>query len=397
MSHYTDSVIADSPASYWRLGESSGNTAYPLVGASNGTYNGPLLGQSGLLPRESLATSVYFDGSNDYITTPGACGVSSAPCTVEFWVKPDQDAMIGVFDSAPTQTNVVRNYPSDSIEWWGNTAITFNFVNGTVYHVVATFVLSGGTRTIKLYVNGSLQANQSYSNPAGMAVSSWRFGDINNGTAGRFKGWLQDLALYNKELSGTRVAAHYLAGQRNVYLGQTVPMEKLESIAPIQKIPLWSDGVREFHSYPAAPPIEFWGRTYAINDVPLEYWHQHWVNRNADVPVSVDLGWLHPVDTLPFGAAGWLYNRKKLPAEMGGGNGVVHTWHARRPTSGVLPHLWNVAEVVQDAALSHTWSVQTEQGGQVPHLWRVLNSGLVAARARDIQLPTATRTITTNG
>lgn len=121
------------------------------------------------------------------------------------------------------------------------------------------------------------------------------------------------------------------------------------------------------------------------------------VRGSDEVPWSVDLGWLYPVDTLPFGASGWVYTHRKTPFEARGTNGIVHTWSVLKPAMAVLPHAWTVVEVNETGAIPHSWNVLTEQGGQVPHLWRVIPPEIVAARSRDIQMPHATGVVTTGG
>ncbi len=393
MGIYTDTVLADSPSSYWLLDETTGTDAVPTRGSFHGTYVNVNLNQTGLLASETRP-SVYFNGTSAVITTGSTLNIT-LPFTVEMWIKPNQDAMIGLFDSAPNQTNVVRNLPGDQFDWWGCN-VTYNFVSGTRYHVVVVCSTNGGSRVITLYVNGSQVATNTLSG-TGFSVTMWRFGDINNGNSGYYKGWMQDLALYSgKALSSTRVLAHYQAGMVNRIVGKALPLEIPGGVGKYANVPLFFEGEHQLYSGMFGGRFEYTGWLPAEGkDVPIENWHQMWRRATRDLRWSVDLGWLYPVDRLPLGSAGWLYHRKKNPVEVRGVNGVVHEWSVLRPATGVLPQVWNVAEVVETGDLEHTWTILIEEGGKISHLWRVLQTGLVVARSRDIQLPYATKTITT--
>lgn len=84
---YRDTITADSPEAYWRLGESTGTTATDQTGAHNGTYaGGTLLGQPGALIGDT-DTSAEFDGTNDAVQALDQPWRSSTGFTVESWVK----------------------------------------------------------------------------------------------------------------------------------------------------------------------------------------------------------------------------------------------------------------------------------------------------------------------
>jgi signal peptidase len=53
-SAYAEQVLADNPASYWRLGEAGGTSMADVTGANPGTYTGGVtLGQPGALVGDS--------------------------------------------------------------------------------------------------------------------------------------------------------------------------------------------------------------------------------------------------------------------------------------------------------------------------------------------------------
>ena len=83
---YSASVLADSPLSYWRLGEASGTTAADSSGANRtGSYlNTPTLGVGGALTGDSN-TAGAFNGTDEYVQVPFAAALNPASFTVEAW------------------------------------------------------------------------------------------------------------------------------------------------------------------------------------------------------------------------------------------------------------------------------------------------------------------------
>jgi hypothetical protein len=87
-SAYADQVLADSPISYWRLGETSGSTASDATGVNPGTYiGGVTLGQPGALTGDPNSAA-SFDGVNDYTVVPDSSTLDlTSGVTVEAWIK----------------------------------------------------------------------------------------------------------------------------------------------------------------------------------------------------------------------------------------------------------------------------------------------------------------------
>src|SRR6185503_4046335 len=66
---YSAAVLAAHPMAFWRLGETSGTTAYDYVGGNNGTYNNVALGVDGAITGDP-DKAAGFDGSTSYVDTP---------------------------------------------------------------------------------------------------------------------------------------------------------------------------------------------------------------------------------------------------------------------------------------------------------------------------------------
>ena len=383
MSDYSDLVIADGPLHYWKFGESAGYDAVPTVGSVTGFYGNCTLGQPALAVVDP-ATSVYLNGYAA-IQTYSNLG-ASIPLTVEFWIKPDQDAVIGVFDSAPNYTGVLRNYPGDQFAWW-DCSVSYNFIKGTVYHVAVVFSTSGSNKVVTVYVDGVQVGTNS---TAGTTVSfyNWAFGNINTGSAGYYKGWLGHMALYSKILTQPKLLQHSQIGRSNCKVTYAMPVEIPGGMGKYAHVPLFFEGEHELYSGMFGGQIEYVGWLPAESkDVPIENWHQMWLWSCDDLLWSVDLGWNARVGKLPFGAAGWLYRHRKALFDAGGITALLQEWNVLKPGVSVLPHLWNVATELTTGEIGHSWDVLTEAGGDLPHLWRVAEPKLVILHGQDIQLP----------
>jgi RHS repeat-associated protein len=218
---YSASVLADAPVSHWRLGETSGTTAADENGtnsANPGTYqNNPTLGAASLLATETTNKAVSFDGTNDSVKVPDSASLRlTSSLSLEAWIKPTSLPATGQFASILTKgESYSLQFNGPKLEFTiiqsgvrkRLQAPSGAIVAGQTYHVVGTY---DGT-TQRLYVNGSLVAGAALSGAAstsseGLYVGSW------DGTEEFFKGTIDDPAVYNTALNGTRVAVHYEAG-----------------------------------------------------------------------------------------------------------------------------------------------------------------------------------------
>jgi hypothetical protein len=217
--NYSNTVLADSPAGYWRLGELSGTTATAASGTPNGTYtNGPLLGMGGAV--HDTDTAVKFDGSNDYVTFGDVydfTGTSSF--SLEAWVKPAAAAtanfpmIISKYGTSGwnlyMENNAQPNADAVTLERlasgsdYASTATSLQ--PGTWYHVVATY---DGSR-MRIYLNGVLGDDNASSRSLTDTATAMNIG----GTGDEFNGQIDEVAIYTTVLNQTRIQAHYDAGK----------------------------------------------------------------------------------------------------------------------------------------------------------------------------------------
>lgn len=238
---YFDNVIADSPIAYWRLGEASGTTAVEEISSRNGTYLSlPTLGVNGLISSD-LDTAVSFNGINNQVSIADdnifsfTNGANDLPFTIEAWVKPTSLADVNpIFAKALDGTVTTVNEYAINIGTDGSIlAVIFSGVGNDqhswttagpiqpiaindVYHIVITY--TGTTSSGKTYVNGvSLPVNYASAGYTGMnntntqpAIGSQLINDLSFNKY--FAGTIDEVAIYNYELSASNIQRHYNAG-----------------------------------------------------------------------------------------------------------------------------------------------------------------------------------------
>ena len=215
---YKAAVVADSPVSYWRLGEASGTAAADERGTNAGIYaNSPTLGQPSLLLTDSTDKAVAFDGTNDNVRVANSATLAlSSPLSLEVWIKPASLPASGSFASILTKAESYSlQFNGPRLEFTimqnGNRrrlqAPSGAIVAGQTYHVVGTY---DGT-TQRLYVNGTQVASAPLTGPASsngnaLYIGSW------DGAHEFFKGTIDEAAVYGATLSPARVSTHYNVG-----------------------------------------------------------------------------------------------------------------------------------------------------------------------------------------
>jgi hypothetical protein len=214
---YRQDVLAASPASYWRLGETSGTSAADELGSNPGTYSNVLLNQPGALAGDSNPSS-SFDGTQGYLRVPASPSLNmTTAVTVEFWAKrrtisSTYQVLVGKPGDGQSQN---ENYavwltPSNKyIAYFGNgstyVAVQTPAITDTNWHHVVT---TNDGSTVKIYLDGLLKQTASTTLSLTPNSQPLNIGRTNNNRY-FFNGWLDEMAIYPTALSGTTVQAHY--------------------------------------------------------------------------------------------------------------------------------------------------------------------------------------------
>ncbi len=144
--------------------------------------------------------ALSFDGADDYVNLSGPA--PSLPFTIEFWIKPNVDNPIGIFDSAPNKAHVIRNYPAGSVQWFSSAeiqpSVSLGLTANQWYHIALVFNHNGTHRLIDWYKNGAAQTSAvATTADANFAWSNFRLGDINRGGDGRYSGIIDEVRISN--------------------------------------------------------------------------------------------------------------------------------------------------------------------------------------------------------
>lgn len=237
---YRGEVLADSPSSYWRLGEAGGFVAADERNANPGTYGGGVsLNQTGSLASDTDAAA-GFDGIDDFATVPDSASLdATSAVTIELWAKRllrtnRYEVLVGKpgnfsfkFENYAIWLSSSNSYRA----YFGNGSYSISAQTTAVtdtawHHVVATY----DNATARIYLDGVLQEAKTSSvrlTPNASPLNVARAGS----TAYFFSGRLDEIAVYPSALSASRVRAHFDAAAAVPGVDNTPPAIGLASPA----------------------------------------------------------------------------------------------------------------------------------------------------------------------
>ncbi len=230
---YRDAVLTNSPIAYWRLGDATTTIADSSPSNRVGTATaGVLLNQPGLILSDPGNGAARFTGT-ERITVNGFEKIGAAGYTVEYWVRPhtlpagccqnlvgdgeasgDYFMMNYILGPAQGVTGAIRPHYGPA-----NSPVSMNSagalqVNNT-YHIVTTWDTGPAANNAVIYINGVADQTGTISRnlpaPGTTGANRVYIGkddrDTTDGTE-----TIDEVAIYNRPLSASDVAAHYLAG-----------------------------------------------------------------------------------------------------------------------------------------------------------------------------------------
>lgn len=217
---YDKVVAADTPQSWWKLGDTSGPAtdsagARPMAVAGTGiTYGVP--GIPG-----SVHTACSFNGNGGFNDNGAGFSIAS-PWSMEHWVATTTDPAtnfrqaVFAFGGFPNVLAAVNGH-ADSIEadmgtinsvYLTGFPASGNLRDGAWHHIVQTY---DGT-TQRLYIDGSMQASQAKTYTPFLATCSIANQSISGQNWTYLVGSAAHAAWYSYALSAAQVLAHYNAG-----------------------------------------------------------------------------------------------------------------------------------------------------------------------------------------
>jgi hypothetical protein len=229
---YPGQVISDGPVAYWRMAESpSGQTVDAMGNVGNASEAGtPSSGLGALASSIGTGTDTVFDnrGATGYLTVANDSDLQiTADLTIEWWMYRQS--------TTPATSDIisrggVREY---AIVVDVNGAMQFCHGNGSAAECETTsngFVPAGGSdydhyaivrdatsspKRVLFYKNGVLVTSSTYTQTVTTSTNQLRIGD-NPDVGGRyFDGDIDEVAIYNYQLSADRILLHYNARRNN--------------------------------------------------------------------------------------------------------------------------------------------------------------------------------------
>lgn len=143
------------------------------------------------------SASMYFDGSGDRLSVPELS--LTLPFTIEAWLYPLAADPIGLFDSGPGQTGVLRNFGSGRIGRQGASDLAFDPpANEWTWNQLIFEAVSGNLRLT--YARGGTQIRQGNLVTGGTTFtqgSTFVVGGINNNGDGSLNAYVSEFRITN--------------------------------------------------------------------------------------------------------------------------------------------------------------------------------------------------------
>jgi hypothetical protein len=227
---FEQDLLALHPLAYWPLNETSGSTAFDVIGGYNGTYMGYYTLQQPGLTNAIYGTNSYsanFDGTTTYVDIPeGPFNITNA-ISVMGWMNASSavsfEDLVGHGDLS-WRTSIdspSQGYPGGNDGSLPNDATsTSSILNGIWHLVIYTYNGSFTNNNGMLYVDGQLVAENSILSPLqGDNLDVWIGGAPDYGTTpGRsriFYGDMANVAIFTNALSAAEIEGLY-SGQVSI-------------------------------------------------------------------------------------------------------------------------------------------------------------------------------------
>ncbi|MGA2246669.1 MAG: LamG-like jellyroll fold domain-containing protein [Verrucomicrobiota bacterium] len=220
-SQYEQAVLQYQPIAFWPLDETSGTTAYDVVGGNNGSYvGGCTLGQPGPANAFFGATSLAaaFDGASGYVDIPeGPFNITNA-ITIVAWLDPSGtpgfDGIVGHGDlswrmsyDAQSQPGANDGNAAGQADAGNSAAIT----EGAWHQVVYTYNgFVGQANNGALYIDGLLAGNNTIiAPPKGDSLDVWIGGAPDYGAARLLMASVADVSIFAYSFTAAQVTGLY--------------------------------------------------------------------------------------------------------------------------------------------------------------------------------------------
>jgi large repetitive protein len=217
---YLAAVLADSPASVWRMNDTSGTTLTDYQGLQNGLLSGTYtLDQSGATSDGDK--SILF--SSGYATMADQSAWDTLSGTVDAWFLSSTTGSYQTIvrrDGSAGRSFLLRITDSNKLQglliFGGFPSVTSSasVTDGNWHHGAIVWTQSGGNTSLEVFLDGSsvgtASANENApSTSQNMSIAAYSGNDVD--FSEYMSGKIDDVAFYTTALSSTRISAHYNA------------------------------------------------------------------------------------------------------------------------------------------------------------------------------------------
>ena len=217
---YSDTILADNPVAYWRLGETSGTTADNAEGTAtyDGTYSGGYdLGETGALTGDSDKALGFTNNTGGVIVAHNAALNLTTNFSLEAWVsRHATGADYYKIIKKGSSGSYCLEHDGSGVLYFSNNLVTeahssISLTADVWYHVVVTY--GAGSQTAKIWINGVDRTTTDTgctfagnTDAIGIGSNHLSLQSLNLGA------FLDEVAIYDSVvLSSTQIAAHYAA------------------------------------------------------------------------------------------------------------------------------------------------------------------------------------------
>jgi len=225
--------------SYWAMNELYEQTMVDSVSQKHGTAYGATLTEG------VLGSGLYFDGSGSYVELPDL--ITTGEGTLMLWAKPASVSSQTIFDSSSSSkyffididnSSNLRFFLEDSSDAdFQDARYNVSDLSGDQWYHIAAVWRYNDSPAAKLYLNGGIVGSD---NDVSRNIANFDnpyLGQTRNNyiTNWKFEGSLDELKLYDRELSADEIQAYYYSTRPLDAAGSTVglvshwAMDSLES------------------------------------------------------------------------------------------------------------------------------------------------------------------------
>lgn len=212
---YATTVLSYNPSLYWRLGDPSGASTIADISGNNrsGTPGtGIILSQPGAITGDLTTSTQFDDTSNGIITSTYSPFVTSSQRTYMGWAnRTDTTTYDIIMGDSTNSTYLFANISGHDIyfQTQSGTRVSWTAAEpgaGVWYHWTLTY--NDATKTAELFINGVSQGQKVAA--SGLIGGDGTFG-IGSGAGNNWKGYMQDVTVYESILTSTQIKAIYNA------------------------------------------------------------------------------------------------------------------------------------------------------------------------------------------